>query len=707
MAALTPEVLEQLADLLNGRDAHRTKDKNKSKFEDLSKKLDQFNGEDFHNWIYRFRSAVASLYNKQAVDKLDEVLNRDQEIDMSAMDEDHQLLSQQMHWLLVEKVRGAPSDTVKNTPSNNGYEALRKLKQRYDARTVGRRVQLIRKVVSPPKIKNLKDAMSTIERWEANVRRLKEEYGEDLSPGLKTGVIMEMLPNDTLETLLARLPDHGRDTLYQETRDMITTLVERKIDLGNGPKPMDLDGLGDTAETRSSSEGSQEEELNRMGFEGNQKGKGKGFKGLCWNCRGPGHSARFCPWTEGGKGAYGKKGLTKGGPGKGGKSFWEKGDAPKGKGKSSYYPYNQFYQNPAHGYGKGKGKDQPWKGKGQTYGLGDEYWPSASQNEWGTFALCSLEATEPSSSSKITKTAEIMDYTKVKPDKKKKKSKKNQKKTVETGMLFNRFSVLFDEEEDEAGALEEIPALGSLNVCGKDTKGPWEAGNMHDQEDKDEKSGDLQAARAVPAPPPEWCSRRGGRVMDKKALSRIWKDGARNACMDHLTLEPCQCGSPPQSSTQALVGVLEVQEQLHHVHGPEWVKLEMVMDSGAAESVAPADLAPWVEIQESTGSKAGRKYLSACGEVLQNLGEKHIQFHTEEGMQAKTTFQIADVTRPLCSVAKVCDQGNTVVFHATGGFVEDAYGKRTHFERVNNIYTMCLYAQDPGSNADKGFSRQS
>ena len=196
-------------------------------------------------------------------------------------------------------------------------------------------------------------------------------------------------------------------------------------------------------------------------------------------------------------------------------------------------------------------------------------------------------------------------------------------------------------------------------------------------------------------------------MMDKKALSRIWEDGARNACMDHLTSEPCQCGSPPQSSTQALVGVLEVQEQLHHVHGPEWVKLEMVMDSGAAESVAPADLAPWVEIQESTGSKAGRKYLSACGEVLHNLCEKHIQLHTEEGIQAKTIFQIGDVTRPLCSVAKVCDQGNTVVFHTTGGFVEDAHGNRTHFERVNNIYTMCLYAQDPGSNADKGLSRQS
>ena len=82
-------------------------------------------------------------------------------------------------------------------------------------------------------------------------------------------------------------------------------------------------------------------------------------------------------------------------------------------------------------------------------------------------------------------------------------------------------------------------------------------------------------------------------------------------------------------------GFFAVDEDLHGLGQPEWVSIEVVMDNGAAESVAPSDMAPWVPIQESR----------------------------EDGLRAaEATFQVADVTRPLCSNARVCDQGNTVVF---------------------------------------------
>ena len=80
-------------------------------------------------------------------------------------------------------------------------------------------------------------------------------------------------------------------------------------------------------------------------------------------------------------------------------------------------------------------------------------------------------------------------------------------------------------------------------------------------------------------------------------------------------------------------------------------------------------------------------------------------------MPAQTTFQIADVTRPLCSIAKVCDKGNRVVFDSSGGYVEDSWGHKSHFSRKGNIYTMSLFALDPGSpgysGIPAGFPRQS
>ena len=113
-----------------------------------------------------------------------------------------------------------------------------------------------------------------------------------------------------------------------------------------------------------------------------------------------------------------------------------------------------------------------------------------------------------------------------------------------------------------------------------------------------------------------------------------------------------------KTKVEELCDLFEVDNSLCHMND-QWMKIEAVMDSGAAESVAPADIAPWVPISESVGSKRGQTYMSACGEKLPNLGEKQMKVWTNEGKPAMATFQCADVTRPLCSVSKICDQGKT------------------------------------------------
>ena len=164
------------------------------------------------------------------------------------------------------------------------------------------------------------------------------------------------------------------------------------------------------------------------------------------------------------------------------------------------------------------------------------------------------------------------------------------------------------------------------------------------------------------------------------------------------------CGSDRQYEKEiegCIGGFFAVDEELHGLEQPEWVSIKVVMDSGAAESVAPSDMAPWVPIKEPDGSRAGQKYITASGEVLQNLGEKMVSVYTNEGMSAEGTFQVADVTRPLCSIARVCDQGNTVVFTSAGGYIQNGHGQRTNFKRKNNVCTMQFHALDPG--ATSGF----
>ena len=147
-----------------------------------------------------------------------------------------------------------------------------------------------------------------------------------------------------------------------------------------------------------------------------------------------------------------------------------------------------------------------------------------------------------------------------------------------------------------------------------------------------------------------------------------------------------------------ITALFSPQTEINHLkQGPRWVKLETVVDSGAAESVAPVQMAPWVPRQESEGSKRADTYLSASGEKLPNMGEKKFDMVSSEGNRAQATFQVVEATRPLCSVSKMCDKGNRVVFGLVGGYVEHFKSRaRTRFTRQNNVYVIEMYVQDPG-----------
>ena len=159
----------------------------------------------------------------------------------------------------------------------------------------------------------------------------------------------------------------------------------------------------------------------------------------------------------------------------------------------------------------------------------------------------------------------------------------------------------------------------------------------------------------------------------------------------------------------SLNGFFELDSELNTMSAPTWKVISMVMDSGAAESVAPSDLAPWVEVSESPGSQRGQVYVSASGERIPNLGQKQLEVVTDEGKSATATFQVAEVTRALCSISRVCDQGNQVIFEKNGGWIVAPDGTSTAFKRENNVYALDLHVLDPGTEehpGQSGFTRQ-
>ena len=81
---------------------------------------------------------------------------------------------------------------------------------------------------------------------------------------------------------------------------------------------------------------------------------------------------------------------------------------------------------------------------------------------------------------------------------------------------------------------------------------------------------------------------------------------------------------------------LQFQESGHGeemVHGLDegWMRVSSIVDSGAAESVAPHTTCPVIPLIESLRSRASQECRTADGERLRNGGQRHIQASTDEG----------------------------------------------------------------------------
>ena len=135
------------------------------------------------------------------------------------------------------------------------------------------------------------------------------------------------------------------------------------------------------------------------------------------------------------------------------------------------------------------------------------------------------------------------------------------------------------------------------------------------------------------------------------------------------------------------------------------MRFKSVVDSGAADSVASPSVVRWQKPTESEGSRAGLSYTAADGSPLPNLGEQTLNVITDEGLETQVKYQMAEVTRPLCAVSRICDKGARVAFEANGGYIENIKsGVKTEFARENNVYVLGMWTWQPGAS---DFPRQS
>ena len=148
-------------------------------------------------------------------------------------------------------------------------------------------------------------------------------------------------------------------------------------------------------------------------------------------------------------------------------------------------------------------------------------------------------------------------------------------------------------------------------------------------------------------------------------------------------------------------GIVEEECEIHALPEaePEYIEVEMALDSGASVHAADRVDFPGHEVRESAGSKAGQKFGCAGGKMLPNEGESDILMVAPGGIgcEISTTIQIAKITRPLLSVSQMTRNGNVqVLFMQDEARVKDNQGRLLAvFRKKGGLYVANMQVKNP------------
>ena len=578
----------------------------------------------------------------------------------------------QLYFLLVFRCSGTSKDQVVNQSRAGrirGALAWNQVKESAAGLTANRMAYLTNKCMNPTRVKTVDELPAALAAWERDMRELtRNGQSTSLNDAQKMLCIRALVPEFMKENLLNQnetYNDYEKLRQYVERQVALRRTVQPSAKPANSgarsapapatkgdPMEMRL-GLDWWTELPTDAEG----DATTQGGDGQwchdlfaMKGGGKGkfpINGTCNHCGAWGHMKRDCPVLDqimAQRRAAGK-GDSKGAGSKGSVHVSKGGQGPPWS-QSGPKGYGKS------GYGKSFGKvggHSPYFGNWKGYGkgglnavAGDSEMPIPNNGEDNSW-IFSIAHCSPASTQ-------------------------------------NMFDALGEEEAVNEHEESNTPSVES-----------W------------------PAPTAKPSAKPKR-SRKGAQwgprvrkwvrpTMDLDVDARLAKSDQEEIVkvdVDVASLYPCMYSDSDD------------KDKIYHVDQGDslWEELVAVVDSGAVDCVAPSAIASETPIEESPGSKIGQKYSTANGVRLPNQGQKRVTSVTADGQTLGMTYQIADVTKPLNSVGRICDKGKAVVFGAQGGYILDLHTlEKVKFTREQGVYLMRTWIP-VGEGAPMPFHRQ-
>ena len=663
---------------------NKNKDDNKKTLDHhFQKKIGKFDAtaKGWSDWRFQVRMAAGAADTKivevlNLVEKLDEELTT---ITRAEWEKEHELLSEkgfhlkrwsaELYEALALSSAGESLTLVRSVGELDGFEAWRKLNSYFNPTTPARALHCLLDLVNVQKVTKDTDLIMKIEEWMIKAKTAEKDFEEKISDRMQIAIITGMCSDSVRDIILQQADTYKTAKAFVEKVKMI--VLNR---VGSSERvPLDVGQVGAHTtydwglpqEADEIYETGYDEETGEINYMGPVR--------YCHQCGGAGHFQRECPSAPKGKGK-GKGDQGKGGFGKGakGKGF--------GKGGKSYGGQPQG--------GAWGGKGGGWKGgyQGTCFNCQEVGHKAAEctkpkivagvnqQQQQQPLALgrvewdvCAIEVMQPNTALKDLHLR--VDAPAFIPMKMRLGWPRRQRRK-ETVVNENQFEALKEEEDGE-------PADGVI-LCGTPAR----------------------SLPAVAASTPAAAATIG----KKKSSKRVYKKFVPN--------QTNESASKDSGFNESVLGLTELNLVDDKIVERKIVKGKITVDSGAAESVWPADM---VREEEELEQKEGMiGFVAANGSPMQNYGRKVAKFVNigpdADDCEKAMGFQVTDVRKPLAAVSRIVDKGNRVVF---GPKPEDNYimniqtGKKMFMKREKGVYILDVgFLLPKDEEVPAGFTRQ-
>ena len=641
-----------------GGDKDKEKDKGGHLDERYFRRVDKFNGQNWKEFSFQFRTAVGSAVGKVR-SALDEILKAGKDPDVTLLfvdiagwqEGDTEKYGAQLYSVLTSLVTGDAMTIVRGVVNGDGWDAWSRLFMRFDPRTPARTLMAMMAVMQPKKAKDARDLLNAVQDWEVKLKNLSVEHSVVIDEKIQVALLSSILPTEFQDYVFQMT-----DMSFSAVKDKVLSLAINRAAMSK-PTPMEVDRVQahychEAAEWEEY-EGYDAEHWDEAGAEVEI-----GYVGeSCRRCGGIGHYARECPTPDGkGKG----KGEMKG----------------KGKGKANYYtkPGKGGYQE----YGsKGKGGGKKGGGKG----FGGECWTCGQKGHRSNDC--------PNKGKSAMEIGCVED---------------GGSKEIAVGGIWAIAQV--KAEECEEGEWEEVRARkGCCATTRLPQSVPLNGRSAKSSADSVRSPGGFTLGDYMKG---MRCQRNDYKMPNEKGVKTASPEGAKNGFTDDVnkSFKNGAKNSFKKSATNLCEkGDYEVRNICPVALQAPWMPVgvgEITVDSAAEESVCPKS---WGEAYPMRKPKKWLRFVNASGGEMSHYGEKVATFQAG-GKDAVVSlgFQVSDVQKPLAAVWRIAEKGNIVQFgpRAEDNFIKNIEtGKRINMIQKSGSYVIEANYVVP----DPGFAR--